>query len=249
MMDLENANSPRRQAVLPTGGRPRHDGADQSPWRQRFKQIHRRLQERITLLHYPPGTRLDLDALAREFEVSRTPIRSVLQRLEHEGMVQTRHGVGTRVSEIDYHHLREATLLRMHLAELIGILDPLPASQETLETLDGVAARLRAIDAAPDYEAFSRADLSLHACVRGIIGNVPLRRTYDELFFRAVRMWFSFLPRVDWPREVGALVQHVELTRRALEHGDAKAVGYITRNAISDSLVRIDDLLREVEHV
>ena len=105
---------------------------DTSPWRLRFNTIHATLRERITLLTYPPGTRLDLDGLAEEFKVSRTPIRNVLQRLERDGLVLTRHGVGTTVTEVDLNHVREAMLLRMHLAEMIGNIQPRLPDQETL---------------------------------------------------------------------------------------------------------------------
>lgn len=53
------------------------------------------LRRRICLS--PPGEELRLheNALAAEFEMSRTPIRQVLQRLAYERLVETRSGVGT----------------------------------------------------------------------------------------------------------------------------------------------------------
>jgi DNA-binding GntR family transcriptional regulator len=58
----------------------------------RFQRIYKAIRERICLLEYAPGTVLNEGQLADEFEVSRTPIRNVLQRLNYEGLLKTRNG-------------------------------------------------------------------------------------------------------------------------------------------------------------
>jgi DNA-binding GntR family transcriptional regulator len=223
----------------------RRIGEDASPWRARFDSIYRSLRERIVLLHYPPGARLNVDALAEEFGISRTPIRSVLQQLEREGLAKTQHGVGTAVTGIDFRQLHEATRLRMHLCELVGVLDPRQPDAAALDTLDRLQREIDALPAQLDFEGFARIDMRLHDCKCGLIGNRPLRRVYDELYYRTARMWFYLLPRMDWSEEVTALADDIRLVRRALARGDVAAMGYITRNAISDGLVRVGDLLTE----
>jgi len=61
----------------------------------RNQMLYSQLRDRICLLDYPPDTRLSEEALAKEFGISRTPLRRVLARLEDEGLVQSVHGVGT----------------------------------------------------------------------------------------------------------------------------------------------------------
>jgi len=70
------------------------------------------------LLDFPPGAVLSEANLANEFDVSRTPIRRVLHRLEFEGLVDIRNGVGTLVTDIDLQTFKETYDLRMRLAEL-----------------------------------------------------------------------------------------------------------------------------------
>ena len=62
--------------------------------RERADRIYRILRDRICLLEYAPGSLISEEELAQEFEVSRTPVRRVLGRLESEGLVQSVHGVG-----------------------------------------------------------------------------------------------------------------------------------------------------------
>jgi DNA-binding GntR family transcriptional regulator len=235
----------RHQADTAAAGRP-WLGSDGSPWRVRFHAIYSQLRARIVLLQYPPGARLDVDALAHEFGVSRTPIRSVLQQLEREGLAITRHGVGTAVTELDFAHVREATLLRMHLCEIIGLLEPRAPDETVLSVLERLEQDCdRLLPGELDCPDFARIDMRLHDCKCGLIGNRPLRRIYDELYYRTARMWFYFLPRMGWREEVAALRDDIRMSRRALARGDVAAMGFMTRNAISESLFRVGDLFDE----
>src|SRR5919109_1297312 len=101
--------------------------------RERYERIYRLIRDRICLLDYKPGARLAEEDLAREFGVSRTPIRRVLSRLESEGLLASRHGVGTFVTDIDLGSLIQVYRLRMELAELAGRLDPVPRSPVDLD--------------------------------------------------------------------------------------------------------------------
>ena len=116
---------------------------DTSPWRSRFDTIYREIRRRIVLLEYPPDTKLDIKSISVEFEISRTPIRSVTQRLEREGLVITKHGVGTMVTGIIPSQSRDAIQLRLHLATLIGDADPKPIEKLSLESLELLNNRIK----------------------------------------------------------------------------------------------------------
>lgn len=88
----------------------------------RFQTIYETLRDRICLLEYHPGTRLSEDQLAQEFGVSRTPIRRVLGRLEAQGLVQTRPGVGNFVTELRDDALVQCYELRTELTVLMSRL-------------------------------------------------------------------------------------------------------------------------------
>jgi len=57
-------------------------------------RIYDTLLSQLISLKIPPGSRLSIDALAREFGVSQTPIRAALIRLESVGLVEKIHNVG-----------------------------------------------------------------------------------------------------------------------------------------------------------
>ncbi len=225
-------------APLPAGDH------DDTPAARRFARLHRELRTRIVRHRYPPGHRLDLDALAAEFRVSRTPLRSVFQRLAYEGLVVSRHGVPTTVTEVDTAGLRQSLAFRMRLAELIGELSPRTPGGATLRRLEAAHAAAAALGRqAPDVDAFVGIDLELHEAVCALVGNAPLLLAYDQAYYRTARMWWLLLPRLDWTREVELFVRELELQVEAVARGDVRAVGFNTRNALSALLSRLDALV------
>lgn len=64
------------------------------------EQVNEILRERIRNATYAPGDRLPAEnELAQEFEVSRATIRSVLARLDMEGLILRKQGDGTYINE------------------------------------------------------------------------------------------------------------------------------------------------------
>lgn len=219
----------------------------ETPSQRRFQAIFHILRERITLLQYPPGTILDIDALATEFNVSRTPIRSVLQQLAYHGLVVSRHGVRTSVAPIDFEKLREDKTFRSHLAELIGTLSPRDPSEAAIDAMAEAECECRSLIDHPDLEAFARIDIKVHESICSLIGNRQLLQVYDDLYYRTARVWFYFLPRLDWRQEVSIFHQDIAARLAAMERGDSKAVGFLTRNAVSAVLIRLDSLISQIE--
>lgn len=65
--------------------------------------------------NYPPGAKLRLDDLRREYGVSLSPLREALTRLAAEGLVQITDQRGYRVAPVSADDLRQVTRLRTQL--------------------------------------------------------------------------------------------------------------------------------------
>ena len=203
---------------------------------QRLQTMHAELRRRISLLDYPPGHALAETELAEDFGVSRTPVRTVLGWLAHDGLVVSRHGVGTLVTDVDIDALLPIFDLRMHLSELSGQLDPVPASAADLAALDDLHERVRALPPQLSRRELGVVEHEFHEQYLRRIGNAPLREIIDRLFYQANRFWLWTLPA---PRVFVAaqrLVAQIAQTREALDLGDLRAVGLLQRNAISVTL-------------
>ena len=106
--------------------------------------IYEALRDAIVRLAYPPGSPIFENALAARFGVSRTPMRDVLKRLSHEGLVEIRPGHGTFVALIDVARLRQAVLIRSLLeTEAAGTAAAMPQSAELAKELAHTVDRQR----------------------------------------------------------------------------------------------------------
>ena len=57
-------------------------------------QLIKIILERINVSHYPPGSRIDIEELKKEFGVSHIPIRDALHKLSEQGLVTIKPRVG-----------------------------------------------------------------------------------------------------------------------------------------------------------
>ena len=205
----------------------------------RHQRLHSELRERICLLDYPPGTRLSEETLAAEFGTSRTPLRRVLARLEDEGLLTSRHGVGTLVTDVDLAEMAQVYALRLELAQLAGQLSPLPVTPEVLTELRGYIARGEALVAAPQPRAFAALNMDYHAFGLSLTGNAALRETAERLYYRTARIWLKSIPHMDLAAECGIFLSEMRDTETALLAGDPQAAALIRRAHISMSVKRM----------
>jgi len=70
------------------------------------QQAYEEISRRIVSGKIPAGTRLTEEALCAEFQISRTPVRDALVRLEREGMVELLPVKGCRVREFNRESVR-----------------------------------------------------------------------------------------------------------------------------------------------
>lgn len=209
--------------------------------RDRFDRLHAELRDRICLLDYAPGTRLSEEALAAEFGVSRTPLRRVLGRLEAEGLVQSVHGVGTFVTDVEIEELTQTYQLRLELAELAGRLSPQPPDAALMVEFRALSDRARALTDTPDPRVFARLNMDFFLARLRLTANEPLREIAERLYIRTARIWMKsvFASRLDLREEAGIFRREIEDVLAALAIGDRHAAALIQRAHLSMSFERL----------
>src|SRR5437016_10839463 len=88
----------------------------------RSGELRERIEEKIATGELRPGSRLDENELAAEFDVSRTPIREALIQLASVGIVQIRPRRGAIVPELSPHRLVEMFEVMAELEAMCGRL-------------------------------------------------------------------------------------------------------------------------------
>jgi DNA-binding GntR family transcriptional regulator len=213
--------------------------------RERHERIYRTIRDRICLLEYEPGLKLSEEDLAREFGVSRTPVRQVLSRLEAEGLLESRHGVGTFVTDVDIEGLMPVYALRMELAELIGKLDPIQPTPTDIVRVRKLLARCDRMLDDPDPKAYARINMDFFQELSAMTGNQPLREISERLYFLTHRIWLKSVPHLNLRDELVVFRREMADILAAMEINDLEAVGHIRRSHISMSVKRMHRFARK----
>lgn len=189
--------------------------------------IYHDLRERICLLDLEPGERLREVALADEYGVSRTPIRQVLDRLEHERLVVQRPGQGASVAVVDTKEIRDVWAVRLKLGELLGDFVRLPAPQYVIDQVAEVAGELDAIRTSRDLRALGALYNRYHEVMLQVFASDTLRRIHDQLYHQTARVWLQFLPEMDLDTEIDIMADEVERTTAALQGSSGQRLAEI----------------------
>lgn len=134
-----------------------------------FDQAYEALKERILDRTVEPGQKLNIDAIAREFSVSSTPIREALGRLSAEGLVQFAPFVGFSVAPMPSRAFyRDLFAFRMLIEPWAAGLAARACSSEAITRLEGAVATMREGTLSKTFRTFrgySEADQAFHEAI------------------------------------------------------------------------------------
>lgn len=208
-----------------------------------FDALYRELRDRISLLTYPPGMMLSENRLAAEFGVSRTPIRRVLQRLEYDGLVVSKHGIGTQVTSLDLRYIRQVYALRINLLDLSAGLPRAKFSAEDFAGLEALLEQVGAVEPDRDYTELARIYLRFNDALAGAVDNQPLREIVERLFYQTSRVWVQVLPDLDWEAEVESVRDEIESAADTLRRGAMRELAQARREHLVARIRRVNDSL------
>lgn len=130
--------------------------------------VYERLRAAILDAKILPGASISETELASYLEVSRTPVRAALQRLDAEGLVQVAPQRGTTVARLDLARIQEALFMReaVECAALQRLRLPLPQTTtrrlQTFVKLHAEAAeQANSIEVGENDNAFHRTLMEL----------------------------------------------------------------------------------------
>lgn len=151
-------------------------------------RVYEQLQRAIITGELEPGRRVRDQELADQLGVSRTPVREALQRLEDEGLIETRRGSLTRIMPLDTQAARDAfpVVASLHaLATRIAMPRLTAADTDALRQSNGeLADALLAGDVMRAIAADDRFHLRYVDCS----GNTEIAPTLERLMPKIRRL-------------------------------------------------------------
>jgi len=168
------------------------------------------LRERIINAHYKPGESLSELKLAKELQVSRTPVREALIRLSaEENFVTLVPNVGARVSDVNLRDFRHIIEVRLIIERGIAKLAARNATEEDIADLESLMDNMNSI-AQEDVMQLIDCDRKFHRILVRATKN-PLMDKYSanvrDQFVR-IQILLQIKPnrmRSDMPEVIAAL--------------------------------------------
>lgn len=188
------------------------------------------IRHKIITLELPPLTAIDEQALMRDLQVGRTPIREALQRLAAEGLVFLAPRRGMFVSEISITDLQKVFELRLVLEGFCARLAAQRATASQLASMEALVCRLdKTRD--EDGKALMVLDERFHELLYQAADNEFLADTLRRLHAQSLRIWHLVLDRLD--SISGAMEQHIAITK-ALEAKDGALAEALVKEHVSE---------------
>jgi DNA-binding GntR family transcriptional regulator len=176
------------------------------------------VRERILAGELAPGERIVEAELAAELGVSRNTLRSALQTLTFEGLVEQSQFKSTHVARPSARDVYETYTLRNSLEAMACRLAAERAATAGTARVDAVVDRMHAAAAAGDTAAMKAADFDFHTAVVELAGHARLRELYRMLHVQT-RLYLHLTASLDYP--LAAIAQlHADLAN-AIRDGDA----------------------------
>lgn len=142
--------------------------------------VLRRLRDAIVTGRYKPGDRLNESKLARDFEISRIPIREALMTLQEQGLVMNHERRGMFVTMLAEEDVQKINSLRVVLEAEALKLCRIHMTPEEAERLTAMVDEMEAWEQGAEMEA-AALDLAFHREVWRASGNPYLVKALDAL--------------------------------------------------------------------
>lgn len=139
----------------------------------------RTLRQQIMSGRYRPGDRLNESQIAREFNISRIPVREALSQLQEQGLVMNHERRGMFVTQLTEDEVQQINSLRMVLEPEAMRLARARMSPEILAKLTDLVEQMETWDG--ELIDAAALDRQFHAVIWRASGNPYLERMLESL--------------------------------------------------------------------
>ena len=186
-------------------------------------QAYNIIRTEIIVADFRPGEKLTINRLMEKFDLSRTPVREALVRLQDEGLVHAVPQSGTFVSRIDLHMAAAALYIRETVERRVTSELCEKATEEDITRLRAILRETDDAVANQDFVALYKADNGFHELTYAIAGHPEVFKWISDVTtpldrFRYLRTITEELP---WKRTQN---EHRVIVNAIAAHDASKVV-------------------------
>lgn len=204
--------------------------------------IYRQLHRRILFIEYEPGQILKEQTLATEFGVSRTPLRTVLLRLEWEHLIKILPRTGVQVTELELNRIINVYQARLELEDVIGRMAAERFTPTHRDQLDGLLQACEPLLSDKDPQALAAIDFGIKKLFHEAAGNLYLTEMSERLYALTFRLWYYNMIKMstsDWYEEVISVQKELTDLSTVLMQNPPPDVGRTRKRHLLEHLERI----------
>ncbi len=153
-------------------------------------KIYETLKKRIIRLEYSPAQVLNETDIANEFDISRTPVRKIFERLKNDKLLNIIPRFGAQVAPIDFRYMKSVFEV---LRELEGYATSLAVdrlSENKIKELEQIVENINQSDIEKDYKKIVMEDERFHEIIFESCENPCLVEILHSLHIHTERLWF-----------------------------------------------------------
>lgn len=208
-------------------------------------RVYSALRSRIMSLELLPDTTLVRNDIAETFNVSQSPVREAIQRLEQEGLVISYPQSRTVVSKIDVAHARETQFLRISVELEVARTLARTGDGELLAPTRRLLRMQKLAGEDRDIGEFTTLDRLFHLSLFKAAGVRALWSLIAERSGHIDRLRRLNLPD---PGKAAEVIQHHEDILSAIASGDRDAVERAVRKHLSGTLAAVQKIMDQHPH-
>ena len=205
-------------------------------------EIYEKLRERILYIEYEPGSILNEQKLAQEFDISRTPLRTVLFRLEWEHLIKILPRTGIQVMELELNRIMNVYQARLELEDVIGRMAAERFTSNHFERLQGLLKDCEPLLEQKNPKALAAIDFRIKALFHEAAANPYLTEMSDRLYALTFRLWYYNMIKMsadEWNEEVMSVQKELIDFSTILNQKNAKDFGKARKKHLLEHLDRI----------
>lgn len=157
------------------------------------QQAYDYIKQQIMTLGHKPGEVITDSQIARELQISRTPVREAFYRLENEGLLINDARRGWRVYSLSIEDIREIFEIKAVVEGMIAGCASQCADETLRARLRATVEDMRRACDARDSEAWRLADFALHDILFEMANNDRAHRIIDNLNDQWHRVRIGFI--------------------------------------------------------
>ncbi|WP_437227331.1 GntR family transcriptional regulator [Planctomicrobium sp. SH661] len=175
------------------------------------EQIVEQLRNDVLCGRLSVGDRLNEADLAKQFGVSRTPIREALQQLTYEGLLDGRHNAGVTVASMPPDSIREFVVPIRRSVETFALRSVFDSLTEAdFRQWENVLDKMRQACIDRDYPSIGEQDIAFHRLLIRRAGLSDVEAIWNTLVSR-VRHHFSETHQRDYADPVKIYEEHADI--------------------------------------